>query len=89
MTSGSRSNRMWVLIEDSGPFVVGSIASWETSVVGSYWSAVSHYRQTGDTSRLREFDGASVGGFPLETDPDEIDYWARRGELQFEDIYQS
>jgi hypothetical protein len=61
--------------------------SRQASHVGEHWSAIDHYRQTGDTSRLERLRGRRVGGITLETDPDVIDWWHRRGELQVEDIY--
>jgi hypothetical protein len=54
---------------------------------GSYWNGVRRYVRTGDESGLWPLEGAGVGLYRFETDPDEIDYWAIRGELEFEDIY--
>ena len=58
------------------------------SLVGAHWSAIAHYLRTGDDSRLRRLEGKTVAGIPLETDPDVIDEWARRGELEIEDVYE-
>ncbi len=63
--------------------------SREASLVGRHWAAIGRFLETGDASRLREFEDQSVGGFVLETDPDVIEELARRGELSFEDIYRS
>jgi len=60
----------------------------ERSTVGGYWNAVRHYLSTGDDSRLWGFEGESIGGRRLETDLDAIEEWARRGELDFEEIYE-
>jgi hypothetical protein len=57
------------------------------SLVGEHWSAIDHYLNRGDESRLRRLDGATVAGIDLEADPDVIDEWERRGVLEIEDIY--
>jgi hypothetical protein len=61
----------------------------ERSLVGSHWNAIQYFLSTGDEDRLFEFENQTVGGRNLETDPDRIEYWARYGELDFEDIYES
>ena len=70
---------IWVEVEDSA----------ERSLVGSYWNAVHHYRDTGELQQLDAFAGQQVAGQLLETDPDEVELWAQQGELDFEDIYES
>ena len=58
------------------------------STIGRYHSAIAHYLNTGDDSRLTRFAGQSVGGVELETDQDVIDDLARRGRFDFESIYR-
>lgn len=58
------------------------------SDIGRYHSAVGHYLNTGDDSRLRRFRGVTIQGVELETDPDVIDDLARRGVFEFESIYR-
>jgi hypothetical protein len=58
------------------------------SLVGEHWSAVGHYLRTGDESRLRRLAGRKVAGIPLEADADAIEEWARRGELEIDDVYE-
>lgn len=60
----------------------------ERSALGEYWNGVRRYLRTGDSSDLAQFGGVSVAGHKLETDLDRIDAWARRGELDFDDIYK-
>jgi len=84
-----RRDDMWVLIEDEGPIVVEMYTDEEASTLGSYWNAVGRYRDNGDTSRLVDFEGVTIAGHRLETDTDEIDFWASRGELSFDSIYES
>ena len=58
------------------------------SAIGAYHSAIQHYVNTGDSSRLAKFTGTSVGGVELETDLDVIHELARRGSFTFESIYR-
>jgi hypothetical protein len=58
------------------------------SIVGRYHSAIGHYLNTGDDSRLTRFAGQTVGGVELEADPEVIDELARRGRFDFESIYR-
>lgn len=86
-----RQDDMWALTEDEGPFVVAVRSDEESSLLGSYWNAVQHYLDTGDEEALIDFRGVTVGagGSELETNPAEIEYWARVGELDFTDIYHT
>ncbi len=61
----------------------------ERSLAGSHVNAATHYRDTGDDSRLSDFRGVAVGGHELETDPEMIEYLAAQGQLDFEDFYES
>lgn len=60
----------------------------EASSLGGYWSAIGRYLNTGDSSRIDAFSGLKVAGKTLLTDLDAIDEEARRGELDFDDIYE-
>jgi hypothetical protein len=71
-----------------GPKAIGVRGSRVASVVGAHASASQHFLATGDDSRLQTFKGKRVGGLLLETDPDVIEAWARRGALDFEAIYE-
>ncbi len=95
--SGSRylarpSDRLFRLVkvlgEDGVEHEVPLRGSRVASAVGEHWSAVRHYLETGDDSRLRKLRGKRVAGITLETDPAAIDQWERRGELEIEDIYE-
>lgn len=64
--------------------------SWEeASVIGQYWNAVIEFRDTGSIAGLEWFEGVEIAGQPLLTDPDEVEFWAAQGELDFEDIYEA
>ncbi len=59
----------------------------DRSTVGRHWNSIRKFLQTGDSEPLAEFEGHSINGRPLETDPDVIEEWWRRRELDFLDIY--
>ena len=59
------------------------------SAVGQFWNAVRRYLWTGNTDDLERFARTRIRGRRLLTDPDEIDRFARIGDLDFEDIYES
>lgn len=61
----------------------------DASLVGSYWNAVQRFLATGEEEGLARFGRVRVAGRQLEVDPDRIEFWARYGELDFEDIYES
>jgi hypothetical protein len=69
--------RIWVDVGDR-----------EASVVGAYWNDVHRFRDTGDLGTLDRYAGVRIAGRLLEADPDEIEFWAAQGELDFEDIYE-
>lgn len=60
-----------------------------TTLVARHWNTVGRFLATGETRALDSFRGRRVAGRELETDPDAIERQARRGELEFEDLYQS
>ena len=59
----------------------------ERTTVGNHWNAIKGFLGDGSTDRLYPFEDQSVAGHRLQTDPSEIEIWAYRGELDFEDIY--
>ena len=78
---------MQVLTEGGVEHEVATRGSRVASLIGAHWSAIGHYLDTGDASRLQTFRGKRAAGHVLETDPDAIDAWERRGELHVEDVY--
>ena len=78
---------MRVLSEGGVEHEVATRGSRVASLVGAHWSAIGLYLDTGDASGLAKFQGKRVAGRVLEADPDAIDAWERRGELQVEEIY--
>jgi hypothetical protein len=66
--------------------------SRQATVLGKYWNAVELYRDTGDSSRLQEFEGeyiidAAGNHLPLLTDLGTIDRLGSAGVLSFETLY--
>jgi hypothetical protein len=59
------------------------------SAIGEHWNAVKNFLHTGDTSELQPFSSTRIRDYGFATDPDWITRWAIRGELDFEDIYES
>lgn len=82
-----RLDRMRILT-DQGVIDTLVIDEDTASLIGSYWNAVAHYLYTGDTDRLEEFEGQRINLHRLLTDPDQIDEWARRGDLELDSIYE-
>jgi hypothetical protein len=78
--------RMRVLTAE-GVKEVAIRGSHVASRIGAHWNAVRKYVDTGDESGLRAFADTFPAGMRLATDPVFIDQEARRGELDFEDIY--
>lgn len=60
----------------------------EASDIASHWHAVHLYLRRGDMSGLWRLQGAGVGLYWFETDPEEIDFWAATGLLDFRDLYK-
>ena len=65
------------------------VGSGAASLIGSHWNAVKSFLHTGDVVSLIAFAIWTVGGHRFAVDPSWIEAWAARGELDFEDIYES
>lgn len=61
--------------------------SKQASQLGRYMSAVGKYLITGDASGLEEFEGQSIAGHNLITDPDTLSSLAQAGALELDRIY--
>jgi hypothetical protein len=59
----------------------------KASLLGRYMSAVGHYLRTGDTNGLNEFEGQSISGHRLITDPETLSSLAQAGALTLDEIY--
>jgi hypothetical protein len=76
-----------IAITPDGQVLVEVRGSRVASLIGRHANAVQQFHATGDTRPLREFRGRSVQGRKLATDPNVLRRLARRGEIEFEDIY--
>lgn len=61
--------------------------SKQASELGKYMSAVGKYLRTGDVDGLTKFEGKSIGGHTLITDPDLLSSLAQAGALTLDEIY--
>jgi hypothetical protein len=59
------------------------------SQLGKYMSAVGKYLRTGDAETLGRFEGKSIAGHALITDPDLLSSLAQAGALTLDEIYAS
>jgi hypothetical protein len=74
------------------PTTIGNVpatvrGSKQASQLGRYMSAVGKYLRTGDVEALGKFEGKSIGGHPLITDPDLLSSLAQAGALTLDEIY--
>ena len=81
------SNSMRVFT-DEGVEVLDVPDYSERSVVGQHWNAVRSSLE-GDLRALGPFEGETVAGRHLQTDPDEIETWGHQGDIDWEHIYAS
>lgn len=86
-TSADRRRRRMLVPTPRGPAPVTIHGSNQASQLGRYMSAVGKFLRTGDTDALDEFEGQSIAGHPLITDPDTLSSLAQGGALQLDAIY--
>jgi hypothetical protein len=84
---GDRLPAAMTVIGPQGPVEVIVTGSRNRSLVARHRAAINHFGVTGDPSRLRRFQGLTVAGVELETDPDLIQEWGDLGLLDIDDLY--
>lgn len=84
---GDRLPAMMTVIGPQGPVEVVVVGSRNRSLVARHRAAINHFAATGDPSRLRHFEGLTVAGVELETDPELIQEWGEIGLLDIDDLY--
>jgi lambda repressor-like predicted transcriptional regulator len=86
-TKADRRKREMLVPTSLGNSPVTVRGSRQASQLGRYMSAVSKYLRTGDVDGLAEFEGKSIGGHALITDPDILSSLAQAGALTLDEIY--
>lgn len=86
-TKSDRRHRRMLIPTRAGTANAVVRGSREASQLGRYMSAVGAYLRTGEAAGLMKFEGQSIAGHPLITDPDQLTYLAEAGSLQLESIY--
>jgi len=86
-TKADRRRRNMLVPTALGTSPVAVRGSKQATQLGKYMSAVAKYLRTGDTDALAEFQGGSIGKYPLITDPDTLGALAQAGALQLDEIY--
>src|SRR6266571_6779906 len=86
-TKSDGRNRRMLIPTALGTSPVKVRGSKRASLLGRYMSAVGQYLRTGDTDGLKEFDGKTISGNPLITDPLTLTALAQAGSLELDRIY--
>jgi hypothetical protein len=86
-TKSDRRRRRMVIPTPTGPVPASIHGPEPASQLGRYMSAVGTFLRTGETEDLDEFEGMSIAGHPLITDPDMLTSLADAGVLQLDSIY--
>jgi hypothetical protein len=86
-TRGDRRKRDMLVPTTVGNTPVTIRGSKQASELGKYMSAVGKYLRTGDVEALARFQGKSIGGHPLITDPELLSSLAQAGALTLDEIY--
>ena len=86
-TRGDRRKRDMLVPTTVGNAPVTIRGSKQASELGKYMSAVGKYLRTGDVEALARFQGKSIGGHPLITDPELLSSLAQAGALTLDEIY--
>jgi len=86
-TKADRRTRDMLIPTTIGNAPVAVRGSKQASQLGRYMSAVSKYLRTGDVDGLAQFEGQSIAGHVLITDPDLLSSLAQAGALTLDEIY--
>ena len=86
-TKADRRKRGMLVPTTLGNSPVTVRGSKQASQLGRYMSAVGKYLRTGDVDGLAEFEGQSIAGHVLITDPALLSSLAQAGALTLDEIY--
>ena len=87
VTKSDRRSRKMLVPTALGTSPIVVRGSKQATQLGKYMSAVAKYLRTGDTEALMVFEGESIGGHALITDPGTLGSLAQAGALQLDEIY--
>jgi hypothetical protein len=84
--------RLVMIPTPEGPREIAVRGSKQVSLLGEYWNALHRYLQTGDASRLKDFQGKQIKDangvdVPLMTDLSVLNRLGAAGVLSFESLY--
>lgn len=82
-----RRRRDMLIPTPQGPTPAVIRGSKQASHLGRYLSAVGQFLKSGKTDALEEFEGQSIAGHKLITDPDALSSLAQEGALELDQIY--
>ena len=86
-TRSDRAYQRMAVLSTEGLVDVDVRGSAKRSLVARHWNAVRRFGGSGDVYELRRFAGQFVGGVELASDPDAVEEYLRRGEVDIDDIY--
>jgi len=86
-TKTDRRIRQMLIPTEKGVAPTAIHGSKQASQLGRYMSAVGKYLTTGDSRGLGEFEGLTIAGRQLITDPNVLSSLAQAGALQLDQIY--
>jgi hypothetical protein len=87
VTASDRLYRRMSILSSDGRVEVDVRSSAQASRVAAHYNAIDFYLRTGNAQPLKRFARISVGGRRLATDLEQVERWARAGELSIDDIY--
>ncbi len=85
--AGSQSRGPIRVLTTGGLVHLQGLDDVEATEVGRHWNAVRRYLETGDDSALAEFQHSFVRWRELATSAALVEWFAVRGEVSFESIY--
>jgi lambda repressor-like predicted transcriptional regulator len=86
-TKADRRSRDMLIPTSLGNVPVTVWGSRQSSELGKYMSAVGKYLRSGDVAALSAFEGKSISGHALISDPDMLSSLAQAGALTLDEIY--
>jgi hypothetical protein len=86
-TLADRSYQRMSVLSSEGVVDIDVRGSRARSAVGRHWNSIQRFAATGDVGVLTPFVGKRVGGAVLATDPDQIEEFLHRREIDIDDIY--